>query len=68
MRRTVCQSLIASFDQDKQTLASESWDAEQAIADTIETLRASPEWKTTRDADRAGAVAGVRDAANGACI
>ncbi|MEV4237015.1 hypothetical protein ACIBJI_10830 [Nocardia sp. NPDC050408] len=69
LRRETCLGWLDFFTEAKRLADAEpGWTAEEAAEGVIEDASKSPRWSDTSEDDRAAMKAGIRDAADGACV
>ncbi|WP_327099150.1 hypothetical protein OIE68_10325 [Nocardia vinacea] len=69
LRRETCLGWLDFFTEAKRLADAEpGWTAEEAAEGVIEDASKSPRWSNTSEDDRVAMKAGIRDAADGACV
>ncbi|UGT42359.1 hypothetical protein LTV02_02750 [Nocardia yamanashiensis] len=66
-RTKACQQFTAFFTSLREQAKSSGsgWTPEQGAEELLSTMRQSPSWASTSEADRTATEAGIKDAANG---
>lgn len=66
-RTKACQQFTAFFTslREQAKTSGSGWTPDKGVEELLSTMKQSPSWASTSEADRDATVAGIKDAANG---